>query len=342
MGAVVLDNKFDKTSGSFRFFYNFGEHSITDGFHSKDKNYGIVLYQAFNLFKGNTITFGVDYKKYGGIAENVKAMGGSGMVFGDTTVFEMAGYAYFQQELYDKLTLNAGFRLEHNSVFGNEPVPTSGFAYRPTSTTTLKASVAKGFRSPTIRELYLWTPANANLKPERMMDYEISVLQRLLGNKISLELTLFKANGENLIQTLMTSTGPQNQNTGEFSNTGVEFAGAFRPTDMFTINATYSYNSMKEPIVAAPEQQLNLSGAYKWNRFSINLSVQHIYNLYTQVLPEIVTQSYTILNSRISFIVNKYIDVFVKGENLTNRNYYINYGYPMPGILAFCGINLHL
>jgi iron complex outermembrane receptor protein len=341
IGAVALDNKFNKTSGSLRFFYNFGEHNITDGFHSIDKNYGIIYYQSFNLFKGNTITIGTDYKKYGGIAENVKAMNGNGMVFGDTTVYELAGYAYIQQELFTKLTLNAGFRLEHNSVFGNEPVPTGGLAYRPTSTTTLKATVSKGFRSPTIRELYLWTPANANLQPERMMNYEIGVLQNLFKNKVSLELTLFKANGDNLIQTVMTSTGPKNENTGEFSNTGVEFAGTFKPTNMLTVNATYSYISMKNPIVTAPEQQLNLSGTYKLNRFNLNLSVQHIHNLYTQVTPQEVKNSYTLLNSRVSFMINRYIDVFIKGENLTNKKYYINYGYPMPGIIVFAGLNLH-
>jgi iron complex outermembrane receptor protein len=342
MCAVVLDNKFEKSNGSYRFFYNFGEHNISDGFHSKDKNYGIVIHQAFNFFKGNTITFGVDYKQYGGIAENLTAMEGNGMVFGDTTVFEMAGYAYIQQELFNKLTLNAGFRLEHNSVYGNEPVPTGGLAYRPTSDLTIKASVAKGFRSPTIRELYLWAPANASLKPERMMDYEISVLQRLFRNRLSLELTLFKANGDNLIQTMMTSEGPENQNTGKFSNTGVEVAGSYRPTDMITLNTTYSYISMKDPIVAAPEQQMNLSGTYKWNRFNFSLSVQHIQNLYTQITPDKVTESYTLLNSKVSWIINKHIDVFIKGENLTNQKYYINFGYPMPGIIVFGGINLHI
>jgi outer membrane receptor protein involved in Fe transport len=341
MGAVTLDNKFNKTSGSLRFFYNFGEHNITDGFHSIDKNFGIIFYQSFNFFKGNTITIGTDYKKYGGIAENVKAMNGNGMVFGDTTVWEMAGYAYIQQELFTKLVLNAGFRLEHNSVFGNEPVPTGGLAYHPTSSTTLKASVSKGFRSPTIRELYLWTLANANLQPERMMNYEIGVLQNLLKNKLSLELTLFKAIGDNLIQTVMGSTGPKNENTGEFSNTGVEFAGTYKPINMLILTATYSYIWLKEPIIAAPEQQLNLSGTYKWNKLTINLSIQHINDLYTQISPEKIKDSYTLLNSRISYTFNKYVDVFVKGENLTDKKYYINYGYPMPGIIAFGGVNLH-
>jgi iron complex outermembrane receptor protein len=341
MGAIVLDNKFNKTSGSYRFFYNFGKHKISDGFHSKDKNYGIVIYQAFNLFKGNTITFGADYKKYGGIAENVKAMGGNGMVFGDTTVSEMAGYAYIQQELFDKLTLNAGFRLEHNSVFGNEPVPTGGLAYCPTSTTTIKASVAKGFRSPTIRELFLWTPANASLKPERMMDYEISVLQGLLDDKLSLEITLFKVVGDNLIQTVMTASGPKNQNTGKFSNTGLEFAGTYKPYSVLTLTTTYSYISIKEPVLGAPGHQLNISGAYRWKRLNLSVAIQHVQDLYTLITPEKATTGYTVLNSRVSCIINKHLDLFVKGENLTGSRYSINHGYPMPGLILFGGVNIH-
>lgn len=331
MGAVALDNKFEKTSGSMRFFYNFGEHNITDGFHSKDKNYGIVLYQAFNFFKGNTITVGVDLKKYGGIAE------GETSIYGNTTVSEIAGYVYAQQELFQKLILNAGFRLEHNSVYGNEPVPTVGLAYHATSSTTVKASVAKGFRSPTIKELYLWKPANADLKPERMMNYELGVMQNLFSDKLSLELTVFKADGENLIKTV----NYKNINTGEFSNLGIEFAGVFKPIKNLSFNVNYSYISMDKPIIATPEQQLFVSGTYKLNKLSVNISVQHIQNLYTQTTPTEEFNSYTLLNSKVAYSINKYVDVFVKGENLTNAKYYINYKYPMPGILAFGGVNLH-
>ena len=42
------------------------------------------------------------------------------------------------------------------------------------SQTTLKGSVSKGFRSPSIRELYLWAPANEELEPERMINYEVN------------------------------------------------------------------------------------------------------------------------------------------------------------------------
>jgi iron complex outermembrane receptor protein len=341
MGAITFDNRYDRTNGSFRFFYNFGEHKITDGFHSKDKNYGLVIYQSINLFKGNMITLGVDFKQYGGIAENIKAMNGEGMVFSDTTVWELAGYTYFRQTLFEKLIFDAGFRLEHNSVFGYEPVPTIGLAYRITPVTTFKASVAKGFRSPTIRELYLWGTANANLKPERMMNYEISALQKLLKNKISLELTAFKAYGDNLIKLVEGTNGLLYQNTGSFSNIGIEFAGIFKPTESLSFNLNYSYISMNEPIIATPQQQLYLSGTYRWKNLSFNLALQHINNLYTQITPTKEKETYTLFHSRIAYSFNRFVDVFIKGENLTNQKYYINYGYPMPGIVLFGGINLH-
>jgi hypothetical protein len=44
------------------------------------------------------------------MAENVKAMGGNGIVFTDTTVTEIGTYLFIQQTLAEKLTLNAGLR----------------------------------------------------------------------------------------------------------------------------------------------------------------------------------------------------------------------------------------
>ena len=342
MGAIVFDNKFSKANGSLRFFYNYGDHDISDGFHSTDKNYGVVLYETFSLFKGNAITVGADLKKYGGIAENLLAMGGAGIIFSDTTVTESAGYINIQQELFGKLTLNTGFRLEYNNVFGKEPVPTAGFSYRPSPLTTIKGSVSKGFRSPTIRELFMWAPANTNLEPERMINYEVSLLQNLLKNKLSAELTVFSANGNNLIQTVMTPQGPKNQNVGEFSNKGIELAATFKPLSSLSFNTTYSFLAMETPILAAPEHQLNINGTYKLRRFTFNLAMQHINGLNTQVKPTVIKDNYTLINSRISCVLTHYINVFVKGENLTNKNYLINYGYPMPGIVLYGGINIHL
>jgi len=59
------------------------------------------------------------------------------------------------------------------------------------------------------------------------------------------------------------------------------------------------------------------------------------------VKPQKLKERYTLINSRISYAVSKFADVFVKGENLTDRKYAINEGYPMPGLIVFGGLNVH-
>lgn len=151
--------------GTAKFFSNFGEHNISDGFHSKDANYGLNIYESIRLFKGNNLTLGADYLDYGGIAENEKAMGGQGMIFKDTTVYDVGIYGFMQQTLFSRLTLNAGLRLQDHQVYGTKWIPAGGLAYKITANTTFKISVAEGFRSPTIQELYIWNH-NVNLRPE--------------------------------------------------------------------------------------------------------------------------------------------------------------------------------
>jgi hypothetical protein len=55
--SFAVDNNFEKYSGTTKFFYNFGEHKISDGFHSKDANYGLNIYESIKLFKGNNLAY---------------------------------------------------------------------------------------------------------------------------------------------------------------------------------------------------------------------------------------------------------------------------------------------
>jgi outer membrane receptor for ferrienterochelin and colicin len=94
--SISLDNNYSKSSGRVKFFYNFGEHNISDGFHSIDANYGLNIYESIKLFPGNSLTIGIDYLNYGGFAENVKAMSGEGIIFTDTTLYDAGVYGFMQ------------------------------------------------------------------------------------------------------------------------------------------------------------------------------------------------------------------------------------------------------
>lgn len=336
--SFTVDNNYEKVSGSAKLFYNFGEHNISDGFHSTDANYGLNIYESIKLFKGNNLTLGADYLNYGGLAENELAMDGQGMIFKDTTVYDAGIYGFVQQTLFDRLTLNAGLRLQDHQVYGREWIPTGGLAYKIGENTTMKASVAKGFRSPTIQELYIWNH-NVNLSPETIMSYETGLLQSFLNQKLKFELTGYIVKGNNLIINVPL-VGLQN--AGEVFNKGIEFAANANPLNNMELNLTYSYINMKSPVYATPKHHLFLSCNNRLKKWQFMSSIQYVNHLDTDPSAKVSFQNYALFDSKISYQVRKYAELFISAENILNQKYENNLYYPMPGITAFGGVKIKL
>lgn len=331
--ALSIENKYDKLDGAIKIYHNFGEHILSDGFESTDRNSGLMIYQNYRLFEHTHITAGFDAKQFGGEANRGVAANNL------KTVNELAGYTLIRQNLLKIVDLHAGLRFEHNSVFGNEWVPMAGASVSASETTNFKGSVSKGFRSPTVMEIYLYAP-NDELKPERMMNYEVSWLQSFMGNKLSTELTAFLVNGENMIQ-VVPGTPAKRQNVGTFSNRGIEFATRFRISKDLNLHANYTFLDMEKIVVAAPKHQFNIHANYQYKMLNFNLGAQHVNTLYASLTPENI-QSFTLLNVRVSAKVYKGTDLFISGHNLLNQQYQINNGYPMPGINIHGGLSWKL
>lgn len=336
--SLSIENKYDKAEGAFKIYHNFGEHTLTDGFHSTDRNSGGMLYQTFKPFSNNRTTIGTDFKQYGGTAN--KGIKKDSLI----TVNEAAVYVYTQQNLLEKVSVSGGIRLENNSKFGTEIVPMAGLTYHPTSFTTFKSSFSKGYRSPTVMEMYLYAP-NPILKPERLLNYEISWLQSVLNSTLNFELSLFKLIGENFIQVVPAGGVPVRQNVGTINNQGIEFSAKYDVLKNLFIHANYSYVNIKKEVIAAPRQQLNISANLRYNIMSLNVSAQYIEKLYTFISPNplinaVIQPDYLVLNTRITIRPIQQLELFVVSNNLLNQRYEINYGYPMPGINFSAGVNM--
>jgi len=336
--SVFLDNEYEKASGTTKFFYNFGEHTISDGFHSNDKNWGLNLSEAFRFYPGNTLSVGADFVDYGGKAENLKAMNGKGITFADTTLYELGVYVVMQQTVFEEFTINGGMRLQHNERFGNEWIPSLGFAWRILPTTTWKATVSKGFRSPTIRELYMWNH-NPDLMPERIMSYETGVSQSFLNGKLNAELTGYVADGDNLI---VTGAMGNLYNTGIIRNQGIEVAINASPVQNISVSLSYSYIHMKSPLFATPKHNLFIGGRYNLKKMSFTANIHQINDLDTDATAITKLESYTLLNAKMVYHVTANLEIFASAENLLNQRFEINRYYPMPGTTAFVGLNLKL
>ena len=359
MTSFAVENKYGKTSGAASFFYNWGNHWINDGytpskgetpqesrFLSFDNMMGLSLYQSTQFFPGNRITVGFDWFRYGGHAWNKYVSGekaGTTSDLVDKHEDELAGYVDFRQDLGSWLTLDAGVRVDHHSRVGTEWVPQAGLSFHLPRTIELKASASKGFRYPILREMYMFPPQNPDLKPESMWSYELAWAQHLLDNRLSYGINLFYIDGKNLIVTLPNpnGTGMLNQNTGKIENCGVEGEVAYRIDPHWSVEANYSYLHMENPVVGAPEHKLYAGAQYTHKRWTVSTGVQYIDNLYTTVGDNAQTEEFVLWNLNASFRVNRWLDVWARGENLLAQRYEINAGYPMPKATVMAGVNLN-
>lgn len=310
-----------------------------------DHMMGVSLYQSSRFFKGNRITFGFDWFRYGGHAWNEYVSGenaGTSADLVDKQEDELAGYVDLRQDIRSWLTFNAGLRVDHHSRVGTEWVPQVGLAFHLPQTMELKASASKGFRYPILREMYMFPPQNPDLQPESMWNYELAFSQRLMNGRLQYGVNLFFIDGKNLIQTLPNpnGSGMLNQNSGEIENAGVEVQAAYRIDRHWSVDGNYSYLHMKNPVIAAPEHKLYAGASFSQRRWNVSTGLQYIAGLYTQTAP-VVTEDFVLWNLRATFRVNRWLDIWARGENLLAQKYEINAGYSMPRATVMAGINLN-
>lgn len=359
ISSLSLQNKYEKTEGNISFFVNWGRHWLNDGytvdttdkndpkmyrFDSHDKLLGISASQAVRFFKGNKTTFGMDWYHTGGIAQNTFVEGpeeGDHKVLVDKFEDEITGYVDFRQDIQHWLSLEAGIRVDHHSEIGTEWIPQAGLAFHMPHKTDLKLSATKGFRFPTIKDMYFGGAANPDLQSESMWNYELGFSQKLIDNKLTYGIQVFYIDGKDIITTVPVDGKSLNMNTGEIKNAGVEANVNYHISEHWAVNTNYSFLHMKNPIVASPEHKLNVGGRYMHPKWSLGANLQYVANLYTSVGKTETTENFVLLNLRAEWKATKWLDVWAKGENLLAQEYEINAGYPMPKATAMLGLNFH-
>ena len=253
---------------------------------------------------------------------------------------EAAVYVDFRQSLTHWLTLDAGLRLDHHSHAGTEWVPQGGLSFLLPHNAQIKAMVSKGFRFPTIREMYMFPPQNPDLKPEKLMNYELSFTQRVSDGALSYAISVYYIDGDNMIQTVPVDGRPKNINTGRIENWGAEGDAACRINPAWAVSVNYSYLHMAYPVVAAPEHKLYAGVDFSRRRWKASTGVQYIHGLYTSVKP-VTKDNFVLWNANVTFRATRWLDLFVRGENLLAQRYEINAGFPMPKATALGGMNVN-
>ncbi len=377
VATLALENHYKNTNGRISFYDNFGKHKINDGyaegakpqtrfFRSKDALMGVSMYQSAETEDGSRFTLGFDYQNVYGDAyytsrETGEILETKNKQSAEVRNHEFAGYADFRQDI-KKVTLDAGLRVDHHSVAGLEMIPQFGVVYRPVATGEVKAMASKGFRNPTMKDMYLYPPSNEELKAEKLWNYELSWNQRLNCGKytatdsvkyhdevvavevekynhaITYGVNLFYMKADNMIQTV----NKKNVNTGELENWGAEAELSWRIKEHWGISTNHSWLHQENKLVSVPTYKGYLgvdwfSCNHKW---MASLGLQQLAGLYTAVGKDEQKENATLLNATLKYKINDIISVWAKGENLLAQEYEVIAGYPMPKATAMGGVKL--
>lgn len=350
-GSVYANNNYDWGHGAIQGFINWGRHRVDDGyapgadpkdylFNSTDYNMGFNIFQTVRPWQSNDLSMGIDFLHWGGHSWNEMKADGK-----ETSDFkkcenEIAGYVMMQQGFFsDRLSVNAGVRLQHGSQYGNIWVPQAGVIYRPTEMSHIKFSFSKGFRAPNLRELYLYAPANPDLKPEYMLNYELSYSQGLLEGKLHLGAALFFIDGKDLIQVERIDGKPRNMNVGKFINKGFELEASYAPSTLWRFSANYAYlHTDNSSLLYAPKNKLEAEVSFNPGPFEFTLEDSSIWSLQNGN-PD-GKENYNLLNFRAAYTHEAKVPVtlFVKVDNITDNHYEVVYGCPMPGTTLMGGV----
>ena len=311
----------------FKLHANFGRHRFYDGWKSNDRTTGLMVYQNPRPWAGQTTTAGFDWKRYGGTAVDASAD------YGSIFVTEYAPYIHVQHVFLGKWIASAGIRLEHHNLYGSEILPMAGMVFHPFHQTSLRVSASKGFRSPSIRELYLWMPANAKLTPDRVWNTEWGFSQKV-GNAMAFDATVFKAEGSNLIQ--LQAPPPKWVNGGTYSHTGYELAWSWKLFMHMETGATWSKTNLSRFAFNSPGRKLT---AYvEADAGPVSLSAELLMVMDWKGLDTVNRQDvfpamkdYTLVHVSAKTLVWRGLRLKLQLRNALDEKYEAMVGYPMPG-----------
>ncbi|MGA3167804.1 MAG: TonB-dependent receptor [Terriglobia bacterium] len=330
-----LDNSGSRTWGLARVYSSFGHNMVYDGWRSVDNSLGVRVQQSFLVASQVTIDGGTDIIHYGGSGRDISA----GYDYGEFHINDYAGFSRLRYAVTRSLQLNAGIRYDDNSHSGDIVVPEFGATYRFAENYSFSGSVTRGFRNPTIRELYLFPAPTPTLQPERMWNYQATFQARPIS-KVLAWVTGYCSNIDNLIVTTGYWPNMMLQNTGQAINKGIETHARWQPARRASFNAAYAYLHSTNLAPYSPQNRLTYSLDIDATRAFISVggnTVGRTYSGFGQTSP---VSQYALAHLKCTAPMGKHTSLFVMVDNLFNRRYEVLAGYRMPGTNAAGGIDL--
>jgi vitamin B12 transporter len=292
----------DLGTGSFRESRNGG---ITNQSDRVEQEIAVYLKQGFTGSWG-TLTVGADWVEYNDERLTVSPRASDSHV---------SGFVSGQHSLTDQVRLEGGVRSTYSSHFGHSLSPEAGANFRVAEATTLRARGGKSFRVPRVTDLQ-GVPENRTLDPEDFFHAEAGINQ-LVGNRVLLDLAVWKMWGRNLIQSTGTGANILRQNTGTFDHDGLEATARFALTHHITLRGAATVMRLDQSSAPnAPRRLFDLGTDVHVGPVDVTLLARHASKNTNSALDD-----YLVADARISYDFRDRAALFLDIVNLTDERY---------------------
>ena len=330
-----LDNSTSRVWGSSRVFSSWGHHHISDGWRSNDRTTGARVHQNFLVAPALLVDAGMDVVNFGGVGRNVR----SRRDYGDHDVSTGAGFGRLHWTPLPRLRLNTGLRFEHNTVFGGIAAPEFGASYTLADGYSLHFAAARGFRNPTIRELYLFPAPNPDLQPEHLWNYQATVELRPVRG-VAASVTGYYADLDNMI--VVTGGWPNIKllNAGQALNRGVDSTVRVRVSRRLALHGGYAYLRSTNLAPYLPRHKGTYAAEANLGRAFLYFGGVAVSKRWANPQKTAELDGYTLPSVKLMLPLGRRWTVFGMVDNLFDSDYQVITGYPMPGINATGGFTL--
>jgi vitamin B12 transporter len=271
------------------------------------------------------------------------------------TVDNVGLFAQSRIELPQGISQTTAVRYDVNNRYGNSFTYNieAAYLFAPTQT-RLRAGAGTAFHGPTIQDLYYPDFGNPNLQPETSETLEVGIEQSLWEKRVVFGVTQFRTNFDNLIQFVsdpVTCVAPYAPfgvcpvNAAKARAEGQEVTLTLQPIKQVLLSSNYTHLTAKD--LSTPGHPVLIRRPRDKAHFGLTV---------TPIPPVVLTAeidfvgrradgggtvgSYWLARATGSYTVIKWMQVYGRIENPTNKVYQETLGYGTAGLSLFGGIRI--
>ena len=284
-------------------------------------------YSGNTTLSAGTLSFGLAHSIEQATFSGTKAQYDSSAIFSE-----------YAAPLSANVDLSLAARYEDHSDFGDAITGRAALAWRLSDVTTVRTSLGNGFRAPSLYELF-GPYGDPSLSEERSVSFDLGVEHTYAAGS-SVKAAVFYNKIDNLID--FVGSG-YSQVLGESTTKGLELSGAFALSDAVSLMGSYTYTASADAsgnqLVRVPEHDLALGIAADLSaRLALGFEVNHVAGRADDGFPSRAMPDYTVANATLNYGLNDRTDLYLRVENLFDKEYQTSAGYATSDRALYFGV----